>query len=132
DAAVAALAGRSDAEIAAGLAADGGHPELAELNERHAAHIGAAYRHDCLQAHRYFRAVLDSPPPVKLSAPVSVVVAADDPYTADHVHRYRDWLLVAEHVELHELPDGGHHFLRTRPAEAAQAVVNTALPLAST
>ncbi|MFF9152888.1 amino acid adenylation domain-containing protein [Streptomyces sp. NPDC014846] len=132
DAAVAALAGRSDAEIAAGLAADGGHPELAELNERHAAHIGAAYRHDCLQAHRYFRALLDSPPPVKLSAPVSVVVAADDPYTADHVHRYRDWLLVAEHVELHELPDGGHHFLRTRPAEAAQAVVNTALPLAST
>ena len=34
-----------------------------------------------------------------------------------------DWELLAEHVDLHELADGGHYFLRTRPAEAAQAVL---------
>ncbi len=79
-AAVTELTARSDAEIAAGLTADSGYTELAELNERHAEHIGAAYRHDCVSAHRYFAAALETPPAVRLSAPVSVVVAADDPH----------------------------------------------------
>ncbi|MFI9248081.1 amino acid adenylation domain-containing protein [Streptomyces sp. NPDC053086] len=131
-AAIADLMSRSDAEIAAGLTADSGYTELAELNERHAEHIGAAYRHDCLAAHRFFLAALESPPPARLSVPVSVVVAADDPHTAGHAERHRDWLLLAEHVDLHELADGGHYFLRTRPAEAAQAVLGAAVPLAST
>ena len=61
--------------------------------------------------------------PVRLSAPVTVVVAADDPYTAGFADRYGDWQIVAEHVDLHELSGGGHYFLRTRPAEAAQAVL---------
>ncbi|MFG3014416.1 amino acid adenylation domain-containing protein [Streptomyces cinerochromogenes] len=131
-AAVTELTGRSDAEIAARLTEDSGYTELAELNERHAEHIGAAYRHDCVSAHRYFAAALQSPPPVRLAAPVSVVVAADDPHTAGHADRHRDWLLLAEHVDLHELADGGHYFLRTRPAEAARAVLSAAVPLAST
>ncbi|MEU0005920.1 amino acid adenylation domain-containing protein [Streptomyces sp. NPDC006314] len=129
-AAISELTSRSDAEIAARLTADSGYAELAELNARHAEHIGAAYRHDCVSAHRYFCAALDAPPPVKLSAPVTVVVAADDPHTAGYAHHHRDWLLMAEHVDLHELVDGGHYFPRTRPAEAAQAVLSTA-PLAS-
>ncbi|MGW7544563.1 non-ribosomal peptide synthetase [Streptomyces sp. NPDC054770] len=129
--AVTELAHLSDADIAARLTADGGHTELAELNPRHAAHIAAAYRHDCVAAHRYFAAALEAPPPGKVSAPVTVVVAADDPHTAGHARHHRDWLLLADRVELHELPDGGHHFLRTRPAEAAQAVLTTVLPLAS-
>ncbi|MES9519725.1 non-ribosomal peptide synthetase [Streptomyces capoamus] len=131
-AAVAGLAGLSDAEIAARLTADGGYTELAELDERHAEHIGAAYRHDCVHAHRWFQAVLENPPPVRLTAPVSVVVAADDPHTAGHADGHRDWLLLAERVDLHELADGGHYFLRTRPAEAARAVLGAARPLAST
>ncbi|MFE9452188.1 amino acid adenylation domain-containing protein [Streptomyces sp. NPDC006739] len=130
-AAIGDLTGRGDAETAARLAGDSGYTELAELNERHAAHIGAAYRHDCLSAHRYFLDALDSPPPVKLSAPVSVVVAADDPHTTGHTHRHRDWLLLAEHVDLYELADGGHYFPRTRPAEAARAVLGAVVPLAS-
>ncbi|WP_046733563.1 non-ribosomal peptide synthetase [Streptomyces humi] len=125
------LAARDDAEIAARLAADGGHAELAELNTRHAEHIAAAYRHDCTGAHRYFHAVLEAPPPVRLSAPVTVVVAADDPYTAGHDRRHRDWLLLADRVELHELADGGHHFPRTRPVEAALAVLTAVRPLTS-
>ncbi|MGW1169054.1 non-ribosomal peptide synthetase [Streptomyces sp. NPDC002550] len=129
--AIGELDSRSDAEIAARLTADTGYTELAELNERHAEHIGAAYRHDCLGAHRYFREVLDAPPRVRLPTPVTVVVAADDPHTADYADHHMDWLLLAEHVSLHELAHGGHHFLRTRPAEAAQAVLSTVVPLAS-
>ncbi|MEU7304330.1 amino acid adenylation domain-containing protein [Streptomyces sp. NPDC007206] len=124
------LAHLSDAEIAQRLTRDAGYAELAELNERHAAHIGASYRHDCLCAHRYFQQALQTPPE-KLSAPVTVVVAADDPHTAGHADRHRDWLLLAEHVDLHELADGGHYFLRTRPADAARAVLKTVVPLAS-
>ncbi|MFF8427774.1 amino acid adenylation domain-containing protein [Streptomyces sp. NPDC016566] len=130
-AAVGELTSRSNAEIAARLTADSGYTELAELNAQHAEHIGAAYLHDCVSAHRYFCAALDGPPPVKLSVPVSVVVAADDPHTAGHGRHYRDWLLLAEHVDLHELADGGHYFTRTRPAEAARAVLGVVAPLAS-
>ena len=44
------------------------------------------------------------------------------PLTSDHAALK----LLAERVALHELPDGGHYFLRTRPTEVAQAVVRTA------
>jgi amino acid adenylation domain-containing protein len=116
------LIGRSNAEIAAALSADGGYTELGELDAQRAGQIGAAYRHDCVSAHRYLADALDSPPAVKLSAPVTVVVAADDPYTADCADRHRDWQLLADQVDLYELA-GGHYFLRTRPAEAARAVL---------
>ncbi|MET8948426.1 amino acid adenylation domain-containing protein [Streptomyces sp. NPDC004542] len=130
-AAVAELTGLDDARIAERLTADGGYTELRELNAEHAEHVGAAYRHDCVSAHRYFAAALAVPPAVKLTAPVTVVVAADDPNTAGHAGRWHDWQLLAERVELHELADGGHYFLRTRPAEAARAVLGAVEPLAS-
>jgi amino acid adenylation domain-containing protein len=114
------LTGRSDAETAAMLSANGGYTELCALD---AARIGAAYRHDCVSAHRYLASALDGPPAVKLAAPVTVVVAADDPSTAHFADRYRDWRFLADQVDLHELVDGGHYFLRTRPAEAAEAVL---------
>jgi surfactin synthase thioesterase subunit len=60
--------------------------------------------------------------------PVTVVVAADDPSTADYRERHRDWELLAERVDLHELAAGGHYFLRTRPTEAAQAVRHASRP----
>ncbi|RMB80466.1 non-ribosomal peptide synthetase [Streptomyces shenzhenensis] len=125
------LTQRSDAEIAARLAEDSGYPELAELNARHAERVGAAYRHDCVSAHHYLADALEAPPGVKLAAPVTVVMAADDPNTAGEPDRHRAWQALAERVELHELPDGGHHFLRTRPAEAARAVLGATAPLAS-
>ncbi|MFE7794720.1 amino acid adenylation domain-containing protein [Streptomyces sp. NPDC057460] len=125
-AAIAELTGRSNAEIAARLSSEGGYTELGELDAQHAEQVGAAYRHDCVSAHHYFADALDSPPALKLSAPVTVVVAADDPSTAEYPHRYRDWQLLAEQVDLHELADGGHYFLRTRPTEAAEAVLRAA------
>ncbi|MFE1403376.1 amino acid adenylation domain-containing protein [Streptomyces sp. NPDC058770] len=117
------LTGRSDAEIAASLSTHGGHTSLGELGAQHAEHVGAAYRHDCVSAHHYFAEALERPPARKLSAPVTVVVAADDPSTAEYPRRYLDWQLLAERVDLHELADGGHYFLRTRPVEAAKAVL---------
>jgi surfactin synthase thioesterase subunit len=132
-AAVAELTGRSDAEIAAGLAADSGYTELGDLvglsldaralDAGDAEHVGAAYRHDCVSAHRYLADALDTPPAARLSAPVTVVVAADDPFTVGAVHAFRGWERLAARVDLLELAGGGHYFLRTRPADAAQAVL---------
>ena len=76
-----------------------------------------------MSAHRYFADALDTPPTPRLTAPVTVLIAADDPATAAFPWRYRDWELLAERVDLHELADGGHYFLRTRPTEAALAVL---------
>lgn len=126
-AAITGLGARSSADIAGQLAADG-YGELGELDRPRAEHIGAAYRHDCSSAHRYLADALDAPPPARLAAPVTVVVAADDPVTAQYQRRHRDWQALAEHVDLHELADGGHYFLRTRPAEAAHAVLAAVRP----
>jgi amino acid adenylation domain-containing protein len=117
------LTGRSNADIVTDLSADSGYTELGELDAQRAEHVAAAYRHDCLSAHSYFADALESPPVMRLSAPVTVVVAADDPITSVLPPRHRDWELLAEHVDLHELPDGGHYFVRTRPTKAAQAVL---------
>ncbi len=103
-AAIAGLTGRSDAEIAAGLSADDGYAELGELDAQHAGQIGAAYRHDCVSAHRYLADALDNPRAVKLSAPVTVVLAADDSHTAGLHGRHRHWQLLADHVDLHGSP----------------------------
>jgi pimeloyl-ACP methyl ester carboxylesterase len=122
-AAISELDKRSNAEIAARLSSDSGYTELRELDAERAEHVGAAYRHDFVLAQRFFAGLLDNPPLEPLSPPVTVVIAADDPATAGFQVRHRDWELLAEHVELHELPDGGHYFPRTRPAEAGQAVL---------
>jgi surfactin synthase thioesterase subunit len=125
------LSARSDTEIAADLSSISGYTELGELDAQHAKHVGAAYRHDCLLAHRYLLAVLDAPPSAKLTVPVTVVVAADDPRTSGWPALYGDWQLVAEHVDVEELNDGGHYFLRTRPSEAAEVVLRLAGSLAT-
>jgi amino acid adenylation domain-containing protein len=120
------LTQRSNADIVIDLSADGGYTELGELDAQRAEHVAAAYRHDCLSAYSYFADALESPPAVKLSAPVTVVVAADDPITAAFQRRYRDWGLLAANVELREIPEGGHYFVRTQPTQAAQVVLSAA------
>ncbi len=122
-AAVEELTDRSNAEIAAALSDDRGYTELGELDADRAEHVGAAYRHDYVDAHRYLASALEAASEARLSVPVTAVVAADDPYTAEYPRRYRDWQRLAEQVDLHVVRDGGHYFLRTRPAEAAQAVL---------
>ena len=119
------LTGQSNAAIAARLISGGG-TALGGVDDQGAERVAAAYRHDCVAAHRYLAAALESPPASHLSAPVSVVLAADDPSTADFPHRHREWGVLADHVDLRVIPDGGHHFVRTRPAETAQVVLRTA------
>ncbi|KAA6212551.1 non-ribosomal peptide synthetase [Streptomyces albofaciens JCM 4342] len=67
-----------------------------------------------------------APPAAKLTTPVTLVVAADDPRTAPFRHRYRAWELLAEHVELYELTAGGHGLPLTRPDDTARAVLRAA------
>ncbi|HEV3379715.1 MAG TPA: amino acid adenylation domain-containing protein [Trebonia sp.] len=85
-----------------------------------------AYRHDLLCAHRFLADALDAPAAVRLTTPLTVVVAADDEITAGYARHWRDWQLLADRVDLHELADGGHYFLRTRPAETARALRHAA------
>jgi len=124
---MARLGRQSDAEITVDLLAMGGYTDLGELDT---SRIAAAYRHDCTGAHQYLAGALEHPAAVPLTAPVTVVVAADDPYTADSDRRYLDWAPFAEAVTRHELTDGGHYFLRTRPDQAAGAVLATVLATA--
>jgi len=122
------LAERNNTEIAAGLSTDSGYTSLSELDAERAEHVGAAYKHDCVEAYSYFIDKLENPPAEKLSVPITAVVAADDSSTAEFSSRYSDWQLLAEHVDLYELPDGGHYFFRTRAAEAVQSILrNTEL-----
>ena len=123
------LSRHGDAEIAERLSREGGYTELGQLDAQRAEHIGAAYRHDFVAANRHLAEAIEGPPPMRLSAPVTVVVAADDPITVEFRERHRDWQLFAERVELLELPAGGHYFLRTRPAETAQAVIGALDPV---
>ena len=118
---------RSNAEIAADLSCGGRvHRSRGPGSWERAEQVGAAYRHDCVSANGYFAEALEVPPAVRLSVPVTVVVAADDPTTAGYASRYGDWELLVEHVDVHEIADGGHYFLRTRPSEAAQAALSIA------
>jgi surfactin synthase thioesterase subunit len=112
------------AEIAARLIGDRGYTELGDLDAARADHVGEAYRHDCLSAHRYLAQVLGSPAGSGLAVPVTVVVAADDPATAGYADRFGEWRQLADRVDLYELPDGGHYFLRTRPDDTARAVLH--------
>ncbi|MGW3730630.1 hypothetical protein, partial [Streptomyces sp. NPDC000851] len=76
----------------------------------------------------------------RLTAPVTVLVAADTPgdveagSEAGEAAMARrapgDWRFLAERVEVRDVPGGGHHFLRTRPAEAAETLVRAAFPQA--
>jgi amino acid adenylation domain-containing protein len=129
--AVSSLGERTNSEIAAWLSTDTGYTELGELDADRAEHVGAAYRHDYMSANRYFAEILENPPSERLSAPITVVVAADDPATAGFQAHHSDWELLSEHVELYELGGGGHYFPRTRPAEAGQAILQSAAMLVS-
>jgi surfactin synthase thioesterase subunit len=66
---------------------------------------------------------LDTPPAVQLTAPLTVVVSADAPHTAEFPRRYRDWQAAAECVDLHELADSGHSFLQTCTEDVAHVVL---------
>ena len=119
---------RSNAEISTRLSADSGYTELGELDAERAEHVAAAYRHDCLSAYSYFADVLESPPPDEAVGAGHRGCCRGRPDHHGGVPRVSTATgsSLAEHVELHELPDGGHYFVRTRPTQAAEAVLRAA------
>ncbi|MGW2182497.1 non-ribosomal peptide synthetase [Streptomyces sp. NPDC001732] len=113
----------TDLEVTRRFAGEAGYTELADADTGRAELVGAAYRHDVLEAGAFFADGAGSAVPATLlKAPLTLVVAADDPATRGHEQDLDAWRRIAGTVGVHELPDGGHHFFRTRPAQAAAAV----------
>ncbi|MFJ5891729.1 amino acid adenylation domain-containing protein [Streptomyces californicus] len=109
-------------EVAARLNGDSGYAELAGTDTTRAALVGAAYRHDVLEANAFFADAVENPPVALIEAPTVLVTAADDPATRGHEGDLAAWRGIARTVEVRELPEGGHHFFRTRPAQTAAVV----------
>ncbi|MET9554809.1 amino acid adenylation domain-containing protein [Streptomyces sp. NPDC006645] len=94
---------------------DAYRPERARIADR-------SYRHDVGVANRHLVRARQDPRRHRVSAPVDVVVARDDTATADAGRRHRAWLELCDEVTLHELDQGGHYFVGTRPALTAALV----------
>ncbi|MEV6813969.1 amino acid adenylation domain-containing protein [Micromonospora sp. NPDC051296] len=118
-----------DREITRRLLQDSAYIELDGLKPKRAALVAAAYRHDIGSADRFLMAVRDHPEDHRLRSTVHVVVGADDPATAGYQERYRDWDAVSAGAVLHELPEGGHYFARTRPGNTAALVLEACTDL---
>lgn len=82
-----------NAEIIGRPRGDHGDPALAELDACHAEHVveHIARVPSRRAASRYILDAPRNPPADQLSSPVTMVVAADDPSTADYASRYTDW-----------------------------------------
>ncbi|MET3982558.1 amino acid adenylation domain-containing protein [Streptomyces sp. PvR034] len=121
-ASTAALAALTPLEIAARLGGEGGFTALSGADTSRAELVGAAYRHDVREANAFFADAVEHPPAHPLAAPLTLVVAADDSATQGHESDLDAWRVLARAVEVRELPDGGHLFFRTRPAQTAAVV----------
>ncbi|HEX6969585.1 MAG TPA: amino acid adenylation domain-containing protein [Micromonosporaceae bacterium] len=115
----------SNRDIIAKLHQERSYVELDMLKSERADLVGRAYRHDVTTTNNHLIDVQLDPDGQRLRTPLVVVVAADDPTTSGYRHRYDRWQLLAETVRLRELPDGGHYFVRTRPAEVATIVAES-------
>jgi surfactin synthase thioesterase subunit len=104
------------------LRADNAYVELDELKPERADVVGRAYRHDVLTANSHLIRIREDSGSHRIDAPVDVVVARDDASTARIDERHGDWKLVSDRVTLHELGQGGHYFVSTRPADTAALV----------
>ncbi|MFJ8630141.1 amino acid adenylation domain-containing protein [Streptomyces sp. NPDC093568] len=109
------------------LRADNAYVELDELKPERADVVGRAYRHDVRTANSHLIRIREDSESHRIDAPVDVVVAHDDASTARFAEGYGDWKAVSDRVALHELEQGGHYFVSTRPADTA-ALVRAACP----
>jgi amino acid adenylation domain-containing protein len=116
------VAAAGNAELLGRLRADSAYVELDAFQPERAEVAGRAYRHDVLTANRHLLRLRQDAGPYRLDAPIEAVVARDDATTALAAERYGDWKAVSDRVSLRELDQGGHYFVTTCPADAAEAV----------
>ncbi|MGP3969979.1 amino acid adenylation domain-containing protein [Streptomyces sp. 6N223] len=116
------VAAAGNADLLGRLREDSAYVELDAFQPERAEVAGRAYRHDVLTANRHLLRLRQDAGPYRLDAPIEAVVARDDATTARAAERYGDWKALSDRVSLRELDQGGHYFVTTRPAEAAEAV----------
>jgi amino acid adenylation domain-containing protein len=116
-------------QITERLLSDSAFVQLDDLQPERSELVGSAYRHDVRSTNDYLRELWHTAVADRLGTTLDVVVAADDPSTAGHRTRHRDWNLVAADVRLHELARGGHYFARTRAVEVAGLVTSASADL---
>lgn len=112
------FADQSDEQLAMGFARLGGFEDLSAAEAKA---IGRLLRHDGTEARRYFHARL-SAPDGRIRAPLSCLIGAADPLTADYAEKWSAWRLCAERCELHVLP-GDHYFVRQYPQSVAECLM---------
>lgn len=104
------------------LRAENAYVELDGLKPERADVVGRAYRHDVLTANGHLIAVRENADAHRVDAPLDIVVAHDDPSTARSGQGDEEWKAVSDRLTLHELDEGGHYFVSTRPAQTALLV----------
>lgn len=125
---IAEISALDDVGIVTALAADSGYAELVGADGELVSHIVRLFRHDALAAHRY---LLDAPNTwdgQRLTTAITVVAAADDPYTQCAGESFANWKSFATDVQLQRLRDGGHYFCRTRPKDVARIIATRIFP----
>ncbi|MCF1596025.1 non-ribosomal peptide synthetase [Streptomyces muensis] len=111
-----------NATLLARLRAENAYVDLDAFKPERADVVGRAYRHDVLTANDHLIRVREDTDRHRVSAPVDVVVARDDASTARFEEGLGDWKAISDRVTLHELQQGGHYFVSTRPADTAALV----------
>ena len=117
----------TDREVTSRLHQDTAYIELDLLKSERAELVGRAFRHDVTSTNGYLIGAQQEPV-ARLQTPVHVVLAADDPTTSGPDGRHRSWARIADTVEGYLLAEGGHYFIRSRPADVA-ALVAAACPV---
>ncbi|MBO4254986.1 non-ribosomal peptide synthetase [Streptomyces griseorubiginosus] len=116
------VSGADNRALLSRLRADNAYVELDELKPERADVVGRAYRHDVLTANSHLIRIREDSESHRIDAPLEVVVARDDASTAHFAEGHGDWKAVSDRVTLHELDQGGHYFVSTRPADTAALV----------
>jgi len=98
-----------------------GEDDLKMLSEQVQCFMTNIFRHDSLEANKYLLSQLEHVGK-KTEVPTSLVVACDDPATKGYAANYRSWLTLVENIELLELDEGGHYFMRTQPQNVANLI----------
>ncbi|MCZ1013284.1 amino acid adenylation domain-containing protein [Streptomyces noursei] len=113
-----------DRTLLARLREDHTYVELDSMKNERAGIVSRAYRHDVLTTNTHLLRIHQGDPEAcRTDVPIEVVVAGDDPTTAHLADDHGAWKAVSSQVALHELSDGGHYFISTRPAETARLVL---------